>query len=196
MKKLIFWLVVMGLLFAHVSCGWATTQRIKPDYERNRQDFEGVSKNISGLFLLTGEIIGINRAEILVKLFTADNAVYRLKIKQDTKFYCNGVSSQWETLRPIAPGAYFEAQLLVNGQMETLAVEGYYYGEECIVKKCYQDQGKLVMELISAISGENFTYQVDERARLPRFEHWKEEGQVIYILYNRTKEIRAIFLPD
>lgn len=196
MKKPIFSLIVMGFLFTYVNCGLATTQRIKPDYDRNRMDFEDISKTRPGSILFTGEIIGINQAEIVLKLLTADNTVCRFRLNPNTKFFCNGISSQWETLKPVAPGAYFEAQVLVDGQMEALAVNGFYYGEECIVKKCYRNQGKLVMELISVISWENFTYGVNERARLPQDEDWKEEGQVVYVLYNGTREIRAVFLPD
>lgn len=196
MKKPIFSLVVMGLLVAHVSCGFATTQRFRPDYEKNQLCFENISKNRPGSILFTGEIIGINEAEILLKLLTGDTGVYRFKLNPNTKFFCNGISSQWEALKPIAPGAYFEARVLVNGHMEALAVNGFYYGEECIVKKCYQNQGKLVMELISVITWENLTYYVNERARLPQGENWKEEGQVVYILYNGTEEIRAVFLPN
>ncbi|MGE5604935.1 MAG: hypothetical protein ACM3YE_04495 [Bacteroidota bacterium] len=193
---LLLLLLVSGLLFLNVSNGSATTHGIKPDYQRDWSDLEKIKKNTPGLNLLKGEIIEINKIEIVMTSVTGNNEIYRLKLIPSTKFYCNGINSQWESLLPVAPGAYFEARVLVNGQMEALAVSAYYFGEECIVKRCYQNQGKLVVELISVISDENYIYPVSEAARLPREDNWKQEGQVVYILYNGLDEIRAVFLPD
>lgn len=196
-KKLIAMYIVSGLLlFFNVTTGSATTERIEPDFQRGWSDLAKIQKNIPGLVLLKGEVLGINSTEILINSLTRNNEVYRLKLGPNTRFYCNGIASQWEALLPVAPGAYFEAQVLVNGQKEAIAVSGFYFGEECVVKRCYQIQGKLVVELISVISEEIYTYPVNENARLPRDNYWKDEGQVVYILYNERKEIRAIFLPD
>lgn len=193
-KKLIVTYMVGGLLLFNVTIGYATTNRIKPDFQRDWLD--KIQKNTPGLVLLKGEIIGINETEILMNSLTSNKEIYRLKLGPNTRFFCNGIDSQWEALLPVAPGAYFEAQVLVDGQKEAIAVSGFYFGEECVVKKCYQNQEKLVVELISVISEEIYTYQVNEGARLPRDNFWKEEGQVVYILYNEQEEIRAVFLPD
>lgn len=195
-KKLIAMSIVSGLLLFNVTTGSATTERIKPDFQRVWSDLDKIQKNIPGLVLLKGEVIGINSTEILINSLTRDNEIYRLKLGPNTRFFCNGIDSQWEALLPVAPDAYFEAQVLVNAQKEAIAVSGFYFGEECVVKRCYQIREKLVIELISVISEEIYTYPVNENARLPRDNHWKEEGQVVYILYNERKEIRAIFLPD
>ncbi len=196
MKKWILWLIVAGLLLTYVTEGFTTTQRVKPGYQKNCSEFERIHKNGPGLTLLTGEIIGINREEILINPLTASNGIYHLKLAQGTKFFCNGSLSQWEALTPVAPGAYFEAQVLMNGQTEVIAVNAEYYGEECVIKKCYQNGGKLIIELIPVLSETEFSCPVDQNARLPAGESWKREGQVAYILFNCREEIRAVFLPD
>lgn len=195
-KKLIALYIVGGLLFFNVTIGYGTTERIKPDFQRDWSDLDKIQKNTPGLVLLKGEIIGINATEILINSLTRDKEIYRLKLGPNTKFFCNGIDSQWEALLPVAPGAYFEARVLVDDEKEAIAVSGFYFGEECVVKKCYQNQEKLVVELISVISEEICTYSVNERARLPGDNYWKQEGQVVYILYNEREEIRAVFLPD
>ncbi len=195
-KKLITAYIVSGLMFLNVTNGYATTQRIKPDYYRNCSDLEKAQKNAPDLVLLKGEIIGLNPTEISINSLSGDNKIYRLKLVPNTRFFCNGMNSQWQALLPVAPGAYFEAQVLINVQREAIAVSAFYFGEECVVKKCYQSQRKLVIELISVISEENYTYPVSEKARLPRGDDWKQEGQIVYVLYNGLEEIRAVFLPD
>lgn len=195
-KKMIAMYIVGGLLLFNVTAGYATTEQIKPDFQRGWSDLAKIQKNMPELVLLKGEVIGINSREILINSLTKDNEIYRLKLGPNTRFFCNGIDSQWEALLPVAPGAYFEAQVLVDGQKEAIAVSGYYLGEECVVKRCYQIRGKLVVELISVISEKTHTYPVNENARLPRENYWKEEGQIVYILYNERGEIRAIFLPD
>ena len=180
-------------MFFNVTIGYGTTERIKPDFQRDWSDLDKIQKNTPGLVLLKGEIIGINATEILINSLTREEEIYRLKLGPNTKFFCNGIDSQWEALLTVAPGAYFEARVLVDDEKEAIAVSGFYFGEECVVKKCYQNQEKLVVELISVISEEICTYSVNERARLPGDNYWKQEGQVVYILYNEREEIRASF---
>ncbi len=195
MKKRIL-ILVFGLLLLKSTNGYATTHPIKPDYQKNRSEFENIQKSIPGSILLKGEIIGINHMEILVTPLTANTDIYRLKLVKNTKFYCNGTDSGWEALMPVAPEAYFEAQVIVNGQTEAIAVNAFYYGEECIIKKCYLNYGRLTFELISVLSEEVFISPVAKDARLPSGESWMKEGQVVYILLNEEEEIRAGFLPD
>jgi len=195
-KKLIATYLVSGLLFLNITNGYATTERIKPDYQRNWSDLEEIQKSAPGLVLLNGEITEINVTEIFLSSITEQKESYRLKLVPNTRFFCNGVDTQWEALTPVAPGAYFEAQVLVNVHREAIAISAFYFGEECVVKKCYQKQGRLVVELTSVISEENYIYSVNEVARLPRDDNWKQEGQIVYILYNGLEEIRAVFLPD
>ena len=195
MKKWILWLTVGGLLLLYVTNGYATTQRIKPDYQKICSEFERIRRSASSSILI-GEIIEINREEILINPSTTNNGIYHLTLTPSAKFFCNGILSQWEALIPVAPGAYFEAQVLVNGQSEIIAVNADYYGEECIIKRCCQNQGKLIAELVSVLSGETFSCPVNQDARLPAGESWKQEGQIVFILFNFQDEIRAVFLPD
>lgn len=196
LKKWILWLTVSGLLLLYVTDSYATTQRIKFDYQKNCSEFERVQKNASSSILLKGEIVGINLEEILINPSTVNNEIYHLKLTPSAKFFCNGILSQWEALTPVAPGAYFEAQILVNRQNEVIAVNADYYGEECIIKKCCRNQEKLIFELVSVLSEETFSCQVNQEARLPAGESWRQEGQIVFILFNCRDEIRAVFLPD
>lgn len=195
-KKYIVIFIVSGLFILKINNGYATTQRTGPDYQRNCLDLEMVQKNTPGLVLLKGEICKINSTEILMTSLSGDNKLYRLKLVSNTRFFCNGIESQWEALLPVVPGAYFEAQVLVNAQREAIMISAFYLGEECVVKKCYQNKGKLIVELISVISDENYSYPLNETARLPTGDNWKQEGQIVFVLYNRLEEIRAVFLPD
>lgn len=196
MKNLILWLMITGLLLLNVTNGYATTQIVKPDYQKSRSEFEKIQKSAPGVVLLKGEIIEINHEGILINPLTNSNGMFHLKLARNAKFYCNGIMSQWEALTPVAPGACFEAQVLVNGQREAIAVNAFYYGEECVIKQCYQNQGKLTVEVFSVFSEENFSYLVNHTARLPSGESWRRAGQVVYILFNEREEIRAVFLPD
>lgn len=194
MKKRILTLIMIGFLLKAAN-GYATTDPVTPDYQKNRSEFEHLQKNVPNSVLLNGEIIDINHREILINSYNENNDLYRLKLDCDTKFYCNGIGSGWEALVPVAPEAYFEARIIMDGQ-EAIAVNAFYYGEECIVRKCFQSQGKFVIELISALSEKVFVAQVNQKARLPVGENWKHEGQVVYVLFNEEEEVRAVFLPD
>lgn len=196
MEKRIITLVIIGLLILKGTNGYATTVPVKPDYQRNHTEFERLHKSAPDSVLLKGEIIDINHHEVVVNPYNEKDDVYRLKLVRDTKFYCNGIGSEWEALIPVAPEAYFEARIIINGQTEVIAVNAFYYGEECIVGKFFQNQGKSIIELISALSEEVFVAQVNQNARLPKGENWKQEGQIVYILFNEEEEIRAVFLPD
>lgn len=197
MKKWILWLIVTELPLLFITNGYATTERVRPVYQRNCSEFERIQRNVPDLILLKGEIVGINREGISVQPLTVDNGIYQLKLAQNTKFFCNGIPSQWEALKPVAADAYFEAQLLVNREKtEVIAVNAYYYGEECVIKNCFRNQGKLTVELVSVHSEATFSYPVNQAARLPAGENWRREGQVVYILFNCQEEIRAVFLPD
>lgn len=196
MKNRILWTIIIGVLLLKATNGYATTHTVKPDYQKNRSEFESIQKSAPGMVLLKGEIIGINHAEILINPFTNNKEINHFKLIKGTKFFCNGIDSQWEALTPVAPGAYFEAQVIVNPKMEVIAVNAFYYGEEFVIKKYYQNQGKLILELNSVLSEWNFAYPVNQDARLPSGECWKQEGQVVYILFNGLEEIRAVFLPE
>lgn len=189
-------LIFVGCLLIMTANGYATVDPVKPDYKKNRSEFETIRLSNPGSVVLEGEIIGIDCDEILITQSTAGNDVLRLKLVQGTKFYCNGTDSEWEALKPVAPKAYFEAQVLMNMRTEAIAVNAFYYGEECIVKKCFQNQGQLFLQLASALSEEVFTYPVAKEARLPLDESWRQTGQAVYILFNGEEEIRAVFLPD
>lgn len=194
--RILLELILVGCLLIKTTNGYATIDPVEPDYEKNRSEFENIRLNNPGSVVLEGEIIGIDYDEILISQSIAGNDVLRLKLVQETKFYCNGTDSGWEALKPVAPKAYFEAQVLMNMQTEAIAVNAFYYGEECIVKKCFQNQGKLFLQLNSALSEEVFTYPVAKEARLPLGEGWRQTGQAVYILFNGEEEIRAVFLPD
>lgn len=195
-NRILIKLIVAGWLLLMTTNGYATIEPVKPDYRKNRSEFENIRINNPGSVLLEGEIIGINHWEILIIPLTAKNDIFRLKLAQETKFYCNGIDSEWVALKPVAPEAYFEAQVLMNGETEVIAVNAFYYGKECIVNKSFQGQDQLFLELIAALSGEVFVSPVAKEARLPLGEGWRQAGQVIYVLFNREEEIRAVFLPD
>lgn len=194
--RILLELILVGCLLIKATNGYATIDPIKPDYEKNRSEFENIRLNNPNSVVLQGEIIGIDDDEILITKSTAGKDVLRLKLVQETKIYCNGTDSEWEALKPVAPKAYFEAQVLMNMQTEAIAVNAFYYGEECIVKKCFQNQGQLFLQLNSALSEEVYTYPVAKEARLPLGESWSQAGQTVYILFNGAEEIRAVFLPD
>ncbi len=196
MKNRFCSLIICGALLLNVTYCQATTERIKADYHYNWSEFESLQKSVPGLAVLKGEIVGIDHAAILINSFNKTNGIDQFKLNRDTKFFCNGFESQWQALTPVAPGAFFEAQVLVNGQKDVIAVNAFYDGEECVIRSCYQNQGRLVVEVISVYSEEILSYPVNQDARLPSSDIWRQEGQVVYILYNGREEIRAVFLPD
>lgn len=194
MKTRFWWLIVLGLMLLIFTNGYAC-QSVKPDYRRNYSEIDEITKNYPGLITVEGEIVGINHQEILVSPLPYGNSIYRLKLISDTKLFCNGAVSQWEALKPVAPGAYFEAEVLTNGQT-AIAVNAFYYGDECVIKRCYRNQDQLVLELYSVLSDRLSIYPVNRAARLPSGKNWLQEGQVIYILLGERGEIRAVYLPD
>ena len=196
-NRILFKLIIAGWLLFKTITGYATIVPIRPDYEKNHSEFKYIQLTNPGSVLLKGEIVGINHGEILLNPLTANNNdFFRLKLVRETKFYCNGTVSKWTALTPVAPEAYFEAQILMNRETEAIAVNAFYYGEECIVNRSYHNQGQLFLELISALSGEVFVSPVTKEARLPLGEGWKQTGQVVYVLFSDENNIRAVFIPD
>ncbi|NLW48975.1 MAG: hypothetical protein GXY86_16805 [Firmicutes bacterium] len=196
-KPILFKLIVfVWLLFKPIN-GYATIAPVKPDYEKNYSEFKSIQLNNPGSVLLKGEIVGINHGEILINPLTDNsNDFFRLKLIRETKLYCNGTVSEWAALTPVAPEAYFEAQVLMNRETEAIAVNAFYYGEECIVNRSYQNQGQLFLELISAHSGETFVSPLTKEARLPLNEGWMQTGQAVYVLFSDKNSIRGVYIPD
>ncbi|NLY73934.1 MAG: hypothetical protein GX075_01355 [Firmicutes bacterium] len=195
MKELCWWFWVLSMLLAIGSNGLAS-QAVKPDFQKNRAEFELIRKTSIDPLLLKGEIIGINQREIVLNPLIGNEGAYHLQLVPDTKIFCNGVISQWEALRPVAPKAFFEGEALVNERGEVIVVNAFYYGEECVIEKFGYERGRQYLHLFSLTSEENIKLAITPGARLPTGESWKRDGQVVFILYNDQQEIRAVFLPD
>jgi hypothetical protein len=196
-NRILFKMIVFGWLLFKAVNGYATITPVKPDYEKNYFEFKSIQLNNPDSILLKGEIVGINHGEILINpLIANNNDFFRLKLVQETIFYCNGTVSDWTALTPVAPEAYFEAQVLMNRKKEAIAVNAFYYGEECIINRSYQNQDQLFLELTSALSGEIFVSPVTNKARLPLGKGWKQTGQVVYVLFSDGSNIRGVFIPD
>jgi len=183
------------MLLAVGSNGFAS-QTVKPDYQKNRSEFEFIKKTSVNPVLLKGEIIGINQREIVLSTSTGNEGEYHLRLVPDTKFFCNGVISRWEALRLVAPKAFFEGEVLVNERGEVIAINAFYYGEEGVIKKIGYERGRQYLQLFSIASEAIIKLAITPGARLPAGESWKREGQVVFILYNAQQEIRAVYLPD
>lgn len=148
--------------------------------------------SVEGLREIYGEIIGITPLQVNVDM----GAFYcKFKLSSRIRIYCNGMAANWEALLPITKDARFEAKILVNKQNEVVRLEGFYKGEECVIQSWHWDQGRLKLELVSVETQKlNFAF-LSKNPRLPDGQ-WLSSEQVVYILYNRQGEIRAIFLPD
>jgi hypothetical protein len=145
-----------------------------------------------GLHELEGEVVAIDAGEVIIcKL----GVCFRLKMAPKAKITCNGLVSAWQSLRPVTPQAFFNARAVLNGLNQVIVLDGFYQGEECIIRGWRSGDEQLCLRLTSMVDHRNKWRFVKSDARLPT-ENWLTTGQEIYVLYDRVGQVRGVYLPD
>lgn len=152
------------------------------------------SKDLSKKLLhVYGEINSITPDKIQI---TNQNGSYIFNLSPETEIFCNSLSANWSSLRPVTVNAFFEADLYVNRLNNVVLIKGFYRGEECFIRGWVNKEGSLKLNLVSEDQGKILQLNVNKNAVLPSGLNWLQVDQVVYILYNIHGEIRAIYLPD
>lgn len=181
MRKLLFFIIF--LLATNSSLVTSASQNSAKDKDQQL---------IQRAHQIDGEITTINGDFITV---LKSGISFKLKIAPKVKIICNNQPSSWMALRPITSQAFFDGRIVLNELNQVILIDGYYKGEECIIKK-WRLNKKLISICISSITNEQEKWRIVlADARLP-VEQWLDVGQVIYVLYNRDNQIRAVYLPD
>lgn len=141
---------------------------------------------------VSGEIVAINDQNVALEI---DGVVFQLKYAPRPRIYCNGKVAIWKALLPVAAGAFFEGRAVLNSKNEVLIIEGYYYGKECIVRSCFHRSEHSYLELVSVEDQRMLKAELKEGARLP-LGNWCNPGQLIFAVFNRAGQVRAVYLPD
>jgi hypothetical protein len=145
-----------------------------------------------------GEIISIT--PITLTLWS-QQALQHYTLSPQACFFCNGNPASWKALTPVTPDSFFEAKLLINQNAEIIAIDGYYYGEPCVIKDWRYREGRLYRLKVFSPGAQTtawrtLTSQETSPGTFPSGLRWLELEREIYILYNLKGEIRAIFLPE
>jgi hypothetical protein len=140
---------------------------------------------------LYGEIQSISATKVILRQLGSTET---FQLTPQTELFCNNRACLWKALVPVAPYAYFETRIFVNSRKEVILINGFYSGEECVIKGWYDSTLglELLLEPVCATTG-SFKVLVNKNAALPKGS-WLEKEQLIYVLYNYKQEIRAIFL--
>ncbi len=188
------WMILISGLLLMVAAPAGASERSLIDYGSVRNEPAVVQEVNSGSQELYGEIFAISPERLVLRDRSGARG-YRLGGL--TRYYCNGRRCSWDSLRPIAPEAYFEAVVTLNRQQEVLAINGFYDGEECLIRGWSRNGRDLTLQLESLSGGPALADRaVSPLARLPEGERWVREDQIVFVLYNRKQEVRAVFLPD
>jgi len=145
-----------------------------------------------GFTKLYGEILYITNDRYILR---CGEELISGKLTPAAKFFCNGMPAVWEALLPVYDEAYFEAEVLVNRLKETVSINGFYTGEELIIKSWSYQREKLLLRLKQPDQGTVVEKYLADDARLPKGD-WLRTDQPVYLLYNIHGEARAVFLPD
>lgn len=149
-------------------------------------------RSFAGLHQIYGEIAEISSTYLLLINGESDN---RLNVASTSLIFCNGLPAIWQALLPVTAEAFFEAEVMVNDRNQAVIINGFYYGEECLINNWREEQSSLKIELISVVTGkttENFLTGLHRSSDL----NWLEKGQVIFVLYGMKGGIRAVFETD
>jgi hypothetical protein len=188
------WMVLISGLLLTVAAPAGASERSLIDYGSVRNEAAVLQGVPAGSRELYGEIVAISPERLMLK-GPAGTRGYQLDGL--TRYYCNGRRCSWDSLRPVAPEAYFEAVVILDRQQEVLAINGFYEGEECLIRGWSRNGRDLTLQLESLSGGPALAERpVHPLAKLPEGERWVCEDQIVFVLYNRNQEIRALFLPD
>ncbi len=141
---------------------------------------------------ISGEIVDITPTIVVLEIAEIR---FRFPINQKAVFFCNGLRANWKALTPVYSGAFFEAQVSLDPLNNVILIKGNYDGEECVIKGWAGEGNKLRLELFSPEKQCLKVRIVKEDAHLPESK-WLETDQIIYVLYNRSSQIRAVFMPE
>jgi hypothetical protein len=147
---------------------------------------------VAGVHEIEGEILAINTDILIISEAGVD---FKLKIAPQVKIYCNGLMASWTALRPITVQAFFDADVVLNGQNQVVLINGYYQGEECIIQGWWKNNEQICLQLKSSNDLHTKRRLIERGAILPKG-HWLQMGQLVYILYNMAGNVRGVYLPD
>lgn len=141
---------------------------------------------------ITGEIESITSDTVRI---IHDGLVNVYPLSSGTKIICNGATATWKSLIPITSEAFFEATLTLDNKGRVLMIDGSYQGEEGVIRGWFYHAGQLNLQIDPVEKKQLSCKTVRKGARLPR-EGWLHDGQLVFIVYDRIGQIRAIYLPD
>ncbi len=167
------------------------TQTVVRNYYGNLAEVQRIRFATPGCREIYGEVAAVSDREITVK---AQNQTRQYRFSQQVQFYCNARACLRRALFPVTTDAFFEAQLLLDARGEVIVVNGFYYGEECIVKS-WSKTASLTVTLEAVSTGARFTMKVSDQAILPQTADWLQEDQVVFVLYGMNNQLRRVYLP-
>jgi hypothetical protein len=167
------------------------TQTVVRNYYGNLAEVQRIRFATPDCREIYGEVAAVSDREITVK---NQNQTRQYRFSERVQFYCNARACLRRALFPVTPDAFFEAQLLLDARGEVVVVNGFYYGEECIIKS-WSKTDSLTITLEAASTGARFTMKVSDKAALPSVADWLQEDQLVFVLYGMNNQIRRIYLP-
>lgn len=141
---------------------------------------------------ITGEIESITSDTVRI---IHDGLVNVYPFSSGTKIICNGAPATWRSLIPITSEAFFEATLSLDNKGRVLMIDGSYQGEEGVIRGWFYYAGQLNLQIHPIEKKQLFCKTVKKGARLPR-KGWLHDGQLVFMVYDRNGQIRAVYLPD
>jgi hypothetical protein len=136
MRKLLF-LFIIFLLTTNSSLVTLASQNSGKDED---------DQLIQSAHRIDGEIIAID--DDFVTIFKYGIS-YKLKMAPQVKIICNSQPSSWMSLKPVTSQAFFDGFVVLNELNQVILVDGYYKGEECIIKKWRIDKQLISICLLS-----------------------------------------------
>lgn len=145
-----------------------------------------------------GEIISIAPMSLIL---WNQRALQHYFLSPQACLFCNGTKASWKSLIPVTPDSFFEARLLINQNAEVIAIDGYYYGEVCVIKDWLCREGRIHSLKIYSPGAQITAWRIVTSRETPPGSfpsdlNWLGLEREIFILYNLRGEIRAIFLPE
>jgi hypothetical protein len=193
MFKKLFAIIPIGIgIFTFINSGAFASEKLFINYGRNTEIISRLKMTTPGHFEIYGEILMISPAEVVI---INKEKRFHLKMAPRVQVFCNGYSSVSNALLPVTPEALFEAEVMIDDRNEVILVNGFYYGEACIIKSWEKDNTQFKLRLFSPGSRQTASYLVKSGARIPDGNGWLEEGREIFVLFSMQGGVRAIYLP-
>ncbi len=187
-----WWVGVSLLLLLVGKPAWGS-ERISVDYQSNVREIARIQAAFPGGRQVQGEIVGIDRNAVILRTASGPS---RYPLASRVQCYSNGQAALWQALLPVTPSAFYEARALLDADNEVVLLNGYYDGGEFLVQGWEQTRDGYRVTLEPADGGTAATYAFNRQATLPAGTGWLQEGQVLFVLFDFDKAIRAVYLPD